>query len=105
VSLALGPLGLIEALIVLGLVLVQVRRYPERTGAYLVGMSTLPVIILGSIVARLPACPVHGNPAQQCYVAITLPALIGYTLVGLIGALLVGVTVRRLSAVAAKPGG
>ena len=33
VSLALGPLGLLEALIVLGLVLVQVRRFPERAGA------------------------------------------------------------------------
>ena len=104
-SLALGPLGLIEAVVVLGLVLVQVRRYPERSGAYLVGMSILPIIILGSIVARLPSCPVHGNPAPQCYVAITIPALIAYAVLGLIGAVLVGVTVRRLSGVGAQPGG
>jgi hypothetical protein len=96
VSLALGPLGLIETLIVLGLVLVQIRRYPERTGAYLVGMSILPVIILSSIVARFPGCPVHGNPAPQCYEPITIPALILYVLAGLAGAVLLGLTLRRL---------
>lgn len=90
----MGPLGLIETLIVLGLILVQVRRYPERAGGYLVGMSILPVIILGSIVARMPACPVHGP--TQCYVAITVPALILYALAGLVGAILVGRTLRRL---------
>jgi hypothetical protein len=56
VSVALGPLGLAEALIVLGLILLQVRRFPERSGAYLVGMSILPVIALASIVSRMAAC-------------------------------------------------
>jgi len=97
VSLALGPLGLIEALIVLGLVLIQVRRMPERTGAYLVGMSLIPVIVLASIVFRLPACPSPvPKTATQCYAAFALPALIAYGVVGVIGAVLLGNAVRRL---------
>ena len=99
VSLALGPLGLIEALIVLGLVLVQVLRFPERTGAYLVGASLLPVIILGSIVSRMPSCP-GGRvaiAASQCYAPITVPALLAYAVAGLGGAILTGVALRRLS--------
>ena len=96
-SLALGPLGLIEALIVLGLVLIQVRRLPERTGAYLVGMSLIPVIVLASIVFRLPACPSPvPKTATQCYAALAVPALIAYGLVGVIGAVLLGNVVRRL---------
>lgn len=96
-SLALGPLGLIEALIVLGLVLVQVRRLPERSGAYLVGFSILPVIVLASIVVRLPAChtPVVST-APQCYAPLAVPALIAYGFVGVIGAILLGTTLRRL---------
>jgi hypothetical protein len=97
VSLALGPLGLIEALIVLGLVLVQVRRLPERSGAYLVGMSIVPVIVLASIVIRLPACPTPlASTAPQCHAPIAVPALIGYAVVGLSGALLLGIALRRL---------
>jgi hypothetical protein len=97
VSLALGPLGLVEALIVLGLALIQVRRLPERTGAYLVGMSIIPVIVLASIVLRLPACSASiGNAGPQCYVALTVPALIAYLVVGLIGAVLLGTVLRRL---------
>jgi hypothetical protein len=97
VSLALGPLGLIEALIVLGLVLVQVRRLPERSGAYLVGFSILPVIVLASIVFRLPAChtPITST-APQCYVPLAVPALVGYAVAGVIGALLFGRALRRL---------
>jgi len=97
VSLALGPLGLIEALIVLGLVLVQVRRLPERSGAYLVGFSILPVIVLASIVFRLPAChtPISST-APQCYVPLAVPALIAYAAAGVIGALLFGRALRRL---------
>jgi hypothetical protein len=88
---------LIEALIVLGLVLVQVRRLPERSGAYLVGFSILPVIVLASIVFRLPACqtPVVST-APQCYAPLAVPALIAYTVVGLIGAILLGTALRRL---------
>jgi hypothetical protein len=97
VSLALGPLGLIESLIVLGLVLVQVRRMPERSGAYLVGFSLLPVIVLASIVFRLPAChtPITST-APQCYAPLAVPALIAYAVAGVIGALLLGRAVRRL---------
>ena len=63
---ALGRLGLIEALIVLGLTLLQVRRLPERSGAYLLGMSILPVIALASIVSR--TCPASAalSTAPQC---------------------------------------
>jgi hypothetical protein len=97
VSLALGPLGLIEALIVLGLVLVQVRRLPERSGAYLVGFSVIPVIVLASIVLRLPACPTPvATTAPQCYAPLAVPALIAYAAVGVIGAVLLGMTLRRL---------
>ncbi len=98
VSVALGPLGLIEALIVLGLVLVQVRRFPERSGAYLVGTSVLPLISLASIVARVPACPTSGvlSTAPECYAPITVPAIIGYAVAGLVGAVLLGIALRRL---------
>ena len=97
VSLALGPLGLIEALVVLGLVLVQVRRLPERSGAYLVGMSVIPVIVLASIVFRLPACPTPAaSTGPQCYAPLAVPALIGYAVAGVIGALLFGFALRRL---------
>jgi hypothetical protein len=98
VSLALGLVGLIEALIVLGLILVQVRRYPERPGAYLAGASILPLIILASFVARMPACPGSGalSTAPQCYAPITVTAIVGYALAGLIGAVLLGIALRRL---------
>lgn len=96
-SLALGPLGLAEALIVLGLVLVQIRRWPERTGAYLVGMSIIPVIVLASIVFRLPACPTPvPRTAAQCYAPLAVPALIAYGVVGVIGAVLSSNAVRRM---------
>jgi hypothetical protein len=97
VSLALGPLGLLEALIVLGLVLVQVRRSPERSGAYLLGLSIVPVVVLASIIIRLPACHTPmTTTAPQCYAALAVPALIAYVLAGLIGALLFGLALRRL---------
>lgn len=98
VSVALGPLGLIEALIVLGLVLVQVRRFPERSGAYLLGVSILPVLSLASVVARMPACPGSGviSTAPECYAPITVPAIAGYVLAGMVGAVLLGVALRRL---------
>lgn len=98
VSVALGPLGLAEALIVLGLILFQVRRLPERSGAYLVGLSLLPLVALASIVSRMPACPASGalSTAPQCYAPITVPALAGYAVAGLVGAGLLGVGLRRL---------
>ena len=82
----------------LGLVMVQVRRYPERPGAYLVGMSILPVIVLASIVSGMPACPGSGalSGARQCYAPITVPAMGGYAIAGLVGAVLLGVALRRL---------
>jgi hypothetical protein len=97
VSVALGPLGLAEALIVLGLVLLQVRRLPERSGAYLVGMSILPLITLASFVSRMPACPMSGAlTAPQCYAPITVPAIAGYAVAGVAGAVLLGIALRRL---------
>jgi hypothetical protein len=90
VSLALGPLGLVEALIVLGLVVFGMRRFPERTGTYLMGMSVIPVILLLAIVVRLPQCPVHGT-AVGCYSSVTLAVLAVYVIVGIAGAL---ITVR-----------
>lgn len=96
VSLALGPLGLIEALIVLGLVLWQVRRYPERTGAYLIGLSLVPVVLLSIIVTRMPVCDGAVSKTGECYAPITGPALAVYAIVGLIGVILLGMTLRRL---------
>jgi hypothetical protein len=97
VSIALGPLGLIEAVIVLGLVMVQVRRYPERSGAYLLGASILPLIVLSSIVSQIPACPGSGVlSAARCYAPITVSAIEGYAIAGLVGALLLGFAMRRL---------
>ena len=98
VSIALGPLGLIEALIVLGLVLFQVLRFPERTGAYLLGASLLPVIILASIVTRMPSCPagVAQAAGPPCYAPVTVPALLAYVVAGIGGAILTGVALRRL---------
>ncbi len=95
---ALGPLGLAEALIVLGLILLQIRRLPERSGAYLVGMSLLPLMTLTSIVTRLPACPASGavSTASQCYASITVPAIAGYAIAGLVGLVLLGIGLRRL---------
>ena len=98
VSVALGPLGLIEALIVLGLVLLQVRRFPERSGAYLLGTSILPVISLAAIVARVPACPPAGVPttAPECYAPITVPAIAVYVVASLVGVVLLGIGLRRI---------
>jgi len=98
VSFALGPLGLIEALIVLGLVLLQVRRFPERSGAYLMGASIVPLVILASVVARLPACPGSGalSTSAPCYAPITVPAMVAYGLAGLVGAIVLGLALRRL---------
>jgi hypothetical protein len=103
-SLALGPLGLIEALIILGLVSIRVRRFPERVGAYLVGASIIPIVLLGAIVARMPSCDAGRSVRGQCYAAITGPALIGSVIVGLAGAAILGITLRRWAAPAAPPG-
>lgn len=95
VSLYLGPLGLIEALIVLGLVLFQVRKFPERGGAYLFGMSLLPLAILTAIVSRVPQCG-HQAAGAQCYEPVTIVALVAYGVAGLGGAALLGIALRRL---------
>ena len=89
---ALGPLGLVESLIVFGLIVLRVRRFPERSGAYLLGMSIVAVIVLGSIVLRMPACPASG----ACYAPITLPAIAGYAVAGIVGAILSAIALRRL---------
>ncbi len=71
-------------MIVLGLVLVQVRRLPERSGAYLVGFSIFP--------GHTPIT----STAPQCYAPLAVPALIAYAAVGVIGALLFGRALPRL---------
>lgn len=90
VSLVLGPLGLIEALIVLGIIVWQVRRFPERSGAYLVGLSVLPVVLLTIIVTQVPVCA--STSATHCYAPIAIPALVAFAVAGLIGAVLLGRT-------------
>lgn len=98
VSLALGPLGLIEALVVLGIVLWQVRRFPERSGAYLIGLSLLPVILLSIIVSQVPACTSASE--THCYAPIAIPALAAFAIAGLIGAFLLA---RTLPSVVTRP--
>lgn len=94
-SLALGPLGLIEAVIILGLVMIRVRRSPERTGAYLVGASLLPLVLLISLMLRMPSCDVGRSAHGECYAPVTGPATIIYGIAGLAGAALIGLTLRR----------
>lgn len=95
-SLALGPLGLIEALIILGIVLWQVRRFPERTGAYLLGASIVPAILLGILLTRMPACGSGTSATGECYAPITGPALVVYVVVGLVGLAVLSLTLRRM---------
>ena len=99
---AVGPLGLIEALIVLALVLFRVRRFPERVGAYLIGVSIIPLVLLVGIIARMPSCDVGHNARGECYAPITGPAAIAYAIVGLLGGVILGLTLRRLFAPAAS---
>jgi hypothetical protein len=94
-SIALGPLGLIEALIVLGLVLVRVRRFPERTGAYLMGASIVPLVLLIALMLRMPSCDVGRSARGECYAPVTGPATVVYGIAGLAGAGLVGWALRR----------
>ena len=94
-SLALGPLGLIEALVVLGLVLVRVRRFPERAGAYLVGASLIPLVLSISLIQRMPSCDVGRSAHGECYAGVTGPATIAYGIAGLVGVGLIGMALRR----------
>ena len=95
---AVGPLGLIEALIVLALVLFRVRRFPERVGAYLIGVSIIPLVLLVGTITRMPSCDVGHSARGECYAPITGLAVIGYAIVGVLGAVIVGLTLRRLFA-------
>jgi len=78
--------------------MVQVRRYPERSGAYLLGASIVPLIVLASIVSEMPACPQSGvvSGAPRCYAPFTVTATAGYAVAGLVGALLLGFALRRI---------
>jgi hypothetical protein len=98
VSLWLGPLGLILAALVFGTVVVQVRRFPERTGGYLFGLSLVPVVLLGSIVGRMPACGSGLSSTGECYAPVTSVALVAYAVAGVVGALLVVLFLRQLVA-------
>ena len=97
-SLALGPLGLIEALIVLGIALFRVRRFPEQAGAYLIGVSLIPLVLLIALMLRMPSCDVGRSTHGECYAGISGPAAIVYGIAGLVGAGLVGLALRRLGA-------
>ena len=97
VSLWLGPLGLILAALIFGTVVVQVRRFPERTGAYLLGVSVVPDVLLGSIVARMPACGSGLSSTGECYAPVTSVALVAYAVAGVVGAMLVGLFLRQLA--------
>lgn len=104
VSLRLGPIGLAEALIVLALVLVQVRRMPERSGAYLIGMSLLPLIYLASIVTRIAPCWAKPAPIP-CYAPITLIAVVAYSVAGIVGIGLLVLGVRPSPGLSPANGG
>lgn len=94
-SLAFGPLGLIEALVVLGLVLIRVRRFPERSGAYLMGVSLIPLVLLISLMLRMPSCDVGHSARGECYAPATGPATVVYGIAGLGGAALIALGLRR----------
>lgn len=83
-------------MIVLGIVLWQVRRFPERTGAYLLGVSLVPAILLGLVMTRMPACGSGMSATGECYAPVTGPALIVYVVAGLVGFVLLVVTLRRM---------
>jgi hypothetical protein len=87
---------------VLALILIQVRTLPERTGAYLFGMSLLPVIYLGSIAARIPSCSAQ-PAAGPCYAPITVVALVAYGFAGIAGIGFLAVGLRRLASQARAP--
>jgi hypothetical protein len=89
---------LILAALIFGTVVVQVRRFPERTGAYLLGVSVVPDVLLGSIVARMPACGSGLSSTGECYAPVTSVALVAYAVAGVVGALLVGLFLRQLAA-------
>ena len=97
-SLELGPLGLIEAAVILAILVVRFRSFPERAGGYLLGVSVVPIILLGSIVTRMPSCDAGLSRHGECYATITGPALIAYALVGLVGAGLLAFALGRLLA-------
>jgi hypothetical protein len=92
---ALGPLGLIEAVIVLVLVLIRVRRFPERSGAYLLGMAVLPLVILIAVVTQLPSCGQRAG-AAQCYQPVQLIALGAYAVAALVGLAMLGMAGRSM---------
>ena len=99
-SLELGPLGLLEALIVLGIALARVRRFPERTGAYLIGASLIPIALIGALMARMPSCDVGRSAHGECYAPITGPALVFYVLLGLVGVAITAFALRRMAGAA-----
>jgi hypothetical protein len=90
-----GPLGLMLAALVFGTVVVQLLQFPERCGAYLLGVSVAPLILLGSIVSRMPACDIGHSTTGECYGPITGPAMIGYAVIGVVGAVILAVSARR----------
>ena len=95
-ALRLGPLALIEALIILAIVGFRVQRFPERTGAYLLGGSLIPVITFLSIIVRMPACQAGASLHGECYAPITGPAVIGCVIVGLVGAAILALGLRPM---------
>jgi hypothetical protein len=95
-ALKLGPLALVEALIILAIVGFRIRRFPEQTGAYLLGASLVPVIVLASTVARMPACQAGVSSHGECYAPITGPMVIAGVILGLIGAAILAVGLRPM---------
>ena len=93
-SLQGGPIAALAAAIFLGLLLLRVRQRPELVGAYALGLGIVGVVLLGSIVLRMPACP-QESASGECYAPVTSSTAAVYGVIGLAGAALLFRGIRR----------
>ena len=93
-SLQGGPVAALAAAIFLALLLLRVRQRPELVGAYALGLGAMGVVLLGSIVLRMPAC--QESVTGECYARVTSSTIAVYAVVALAGAALLVRGIRRL---------
>jgi hypothetical protein len=94
-SLQAGPVAALGAALFLGLLLLRVRQRPELVGGYALGLGLMGVVLLGSIVLRMPACP-QESATGECYAPVTSSTAAVYAVIGLAGAALAFRGIRRL---------
>lgn len=91
----LGRLAPIPVFVILGIALARFRRFPERTGGYLLGISLVPAVLAAVIVIREPSCRAVRRAYVECYTPAAIPFLIGFVLVAVIGAVVLVISFRR----------